>query len=77
MPSEHIKTKQKLKEIDKISDFEDLLKISVLTDEEKDILRMIYLKGHNIGFIADTLGSSEATIYKKHIKALKKIKKLI
>lgn len=75
--SPHVLTKKKLKAIDTVTDFESLLSISVLTDEEKTILRMFYLKGQNFGFIADTLGCSEATVYKKHAKALDRLCKLL
>lgn len=75
--SPHLDTKQKLKKIDTITNFEELLLISVLSDEEKTILRMYYLKEQDFGFIADTLGSSKATIYKKHTKALRKLRRLV
>ena len=75
--SPHVDTKQRLRKIDTITNFEELLSISVLSDEEKTIHRMYYLKEQDFGFIADTLGMSRATVYKKHTKALRKLRRLI
>ena len=77
MNSENIQTKHKIKEIDRIKDFNDLLEISMLNDTEKEILKLHYVKDKDFGFIADTLGMSKANVYKKHLKCLKKLRKLL
>lgn len=74
--SAHLDTRRKLKEIPNISQFDDLLKQATLTDEDKEILRLHYLKGKDFRYIGDALGYSEATIKKRHAKALIKLNKL-
>lgn len=75
--SDHIDAKHKVKEICRVKDFEDLLDMAMLNDEEKIIMRMIYIKSNDINFIADSLGLAPITVYKKHAKILKKIRKLL
>ena len=75
--TEHILTRRKLKEIPKIETFEDLLSMSTLSDIDKDILRMHYLKEKDFRFIGDTLGFSEATIKARHKKALSKLNNIL
>lgn len=74
--SEHIETRKKVKAIPDIKSFDDLLERSTLGDEDKEILRLHYLKKKDFRYIADTLGYVEGTIKKRHIKALKKLNKL-
>lgn len=75
--SEHIETRKKLKSLYEIKTFEQLLETCILTDEEKAILRLHYLKGKNFGYIADELGFAETTIKKKHRKILSKLNKML
>lgn len=77
MSSEHIETRQKLKNICKVSTFEALIENCILSDVEKEILRLHYLKGKDFRYIGDTLGFAEVTIKKKHKKILQKLSKLI
>lgn len=77
MSSEHIETRQKLRSICKVSTFETLIESCVLSDVEKDILRLHYLKGKDFRYIGDTLGFAEVTIKKKHKRILQKLSKLI
>jgi len=56
--------------------FDDLLNESTLSDEDKEILRLHYLKGKDFRYIGDTLGYAEITIKKRHVKALSKLSKL-
>lgn len=72
----HIDTRRKLKGIPEVSRFDDLLERSTLTDEDKTILRLHYLKGKDFRYIGDTLGYAEVTIKKRHAKALDKLNKL-
>lgn len=76
-PSEHIATRQKLKDIYEVKTFEDLLERCVLTEDEKYILRQHYLHGKSFVAISIDMGYSEDTIKHKHQKILKKIKKLL
>lgn len=60
--SEHIDTRRKLKEIPLISDFESILNLCTLSDEDKEILRLHYIKQKDFRYIGDTLGFSEKTV---------------
>ncbi len=75
--TDHIKTRHKIKAIDKISTFEALLNECVLSDTDKEILRLHYIQEKDFCYIADTLGFSEVTIKQRHRKALKKLSSLI
>ena len=77
MSSEHIQTRNKVKAIAEIATFNDLLDACVLTDEDKEMLRMHYLQGKDFRYIGDMLGFAESTIKKRHRKALKKLSKVL
>ena len=74
--SETIDTRKQLKSIPTVSRFDDLLEQVTLSDEDKEILRLHYLKGKDFRYIGDMLGYAEITIKKRHVKALKKISEL-
>lgn len=75
--SEHTDTKRRLKEIPLVSEFEALLNLCTLDEEDKDIMRMIYLDNQNVGYIADKLHCSERKIKRRHKQALQKIAKAL
>lgn len=75
--SEHIETRRKLKDIYSIQNFEDLLESCILTEEDKTILRLHYLKGKDFRFIADELGYSESTIKRHYKKILSKLNNML
>jgi RNA polymerase sigma factor (sigma-70 family) len=75
--TDHIKTRRKLKAISKITTFEGLLEQSTLSDTDKEILRLHYLKEKDFRYIGDMLGFSEAAVKVRHKKALKKLGSLI
>lgn len=77
MMSDHIKTRNKLKSIPKVSTFMELLDSCTLSDEDKKIIKMHYVQGKNLSYIADMLGYSESTIKKKHKKILYKLSKIL
>ena len=60
-----------------IKTFSDMLHCDLLSDSEKDLLRMIYIDKYDYRFIGDKYGLSESTIKKKHNKLLKKISKIL
>lgn len=66
-----------LKGICSIQTFEDLLESCTLTDEDKDLLKLHYLKGKDFRYIGDELGYSESTIKRKHRKILSKFVKIL
>ena len=71
------RTRKKLKEIPRVSTFESLLESTTLDDIDKQILKMHYLQGKDLSYIADELGYLESGIKKRHAKALNKISKLL
>ena len=75
--TEHIRTRRRLKDIPLVSGFEELLEQCTLSDTDKEILRLHYLKEKDFRFIGDSLGFSEVTIKARHRKALKKIGSII
>lgn len=66
-----------LKGICSIQTFEDLLESCTLTDEDKDLLKLHYLKSKDFRYIGDELGYSESTIKRKHRKILSKFVKIL
>lgn len=48
----------------------------MLSDEDKELLRLYYINGKNFAFVADTLGYSEAYVKKRHKAAIAKLNKL-
>lgn len=71
-----IETRKRLKNIPSIVTFDELLEQSTLSDIDKEILRLHYLKEKDFRYIGDTLGYAEITIKKRHLKALSKIQSL-
>lgn len=69
--------RNELKNISNISTFNSLLDNLMLSDEDKDIMRLIYVKKKNLSYIADTFGYSESTIKNRHKKVLKLITNLL
>lgn len=74
--TDHVKIKHKIKAIADVRDFESLLRVSMLSEEDKELLRLYYVNGKNFAFVADTLGYSETYIKKRHKAAILKLNKL-
>ena len=77
MPTDHIKTRRRIKAIANIADFNDLLDRSTLSYEDKQLIRMHYIEGKNLTFIADIFGYAESTIKYRHRMALIKLSKIL
>lgn len=75
--TEHVKARNKLKNIYLVETFNQLLDSCILSDIEKEILKLHYLQDKDFRYIGDTLGYSESTIKRKHHKAIKKLSNLI
>lgn len=73
--TEHIKTKRKLKE--DIKTFADIMKSPYISEEEKNLLNMIYIDKKDYRLIGDTIGISESTVKKRHKDLIKKISKIL
>ena len=77
MPSDHIITRKKIRDIADIETFNGLLDACMLSDEDKQLLRMHYIKGQDFRYIGDMLGFAESTVKRKHRKALQKLNKML
>lgn len=77
MSSEHVKTRNKIKEIASITTFNELIDACTLTEEDKELLRLHYLQGKDFKYIGDKLGFAESTVKKRHRKALQKLNKIL
>ncbi len=75
--TEHIETRNRLKEIVEIQTFSDLLDRCILSEEDRQIMELHYLRGKDLRYIADLLGYSEGTIKKRHRRILKKLKQIL
>lgn len=73
----HVQTRNKIKEIPKLSTFNELLDASTLTPKEKQFMRLHYLEDKDFRYIGDVLGYSEVTMKKWHSKILNKLSKLL
>lgn len=71
--STHTDTRKRLKKIELVSDFEAVLSLCTLSDEDKDILRMHYIQQKDFRYIGDMLGFAERTIKDRHKEAIRKI----
>lgn len=76
MDEERKNTKRKLKEICSVEDLKNLLDRTMLTDDERAIIWKIYKEGKPMDIVADEIGVSRPTAFRKHAKALHKIGKM-
>ena len=76
MDKENAKTRRRLKQIETIEQFENILNKIMLFNEERMILTLHYKEQKSLTYIADELGMSEATVKRKHKKLLMKIGRL-
>lgn len=76
MDKETAKARKGLRNIETIQDFEEVLSTIMLSEEEKEILRLHYRDNKTLAYIADAIGMSEANVKKIHRKMLLKISKL-
>lgn len=65
--------KDRLRNMTTVSEFEEVLNNLILSEEEKQILRLLYREKKTVSYIADILGMSESSVKKKHSKILMKI----
>ena len=76
MNKDKAKTRNKLKQISSVRDFENLINSTMLSEEEKQILMLHYKDKKSLSYIADELGLSEISVKKKHSKILLTIGKM-
>lgn len=77
MDKKNALTKKKLKQINSVKDFENMLENLMASEEDKTIIIMHYKEGKSLGYIADALGMSESSIKNRHRKLLIKIGDII
>lgn len=70
-------TRNKLKAICRVDEFQDILNKTMLSAEEQQILWMHYKDNKTLIQIAYELGMSEVSVKKKHKKLLDKISNVI
>ena len=75
--SAHIDARRKLRQVELVHDFEHLLSLCTLSDEDKEIMRMHYIRQKDFRYIGDTLGFSEAAVKARHKEALRKLSKAL
>lgn len=73
--TEHIIRKHALECMNK-AEIEAVLNSNVLSEDERLIMELIYLKRKPIGYIADITGYSESGIKKIHCRVIKRLKNL-
>lgn len=76
MDRDTARARKGLREIETVKDFEEVLSTIMLSEEEKEILRLHYRDKKSISYIADKIGMSESNVKKIHRKMLLKICKL-
>lgn len=72
MNKEQREVRKRLKGINTVKQFEEMLD-SVLISEERRILNLIYKEQKPFSVVADEIGVSERTLTRKHAKLLMKI----
>lgn len=75
--TEHIETRRKLKNKPLVKDLESLFSACALSDEERKIMQMHYIKHKDFRYIADTIGYKENSVVKIHRRILKKISAVV
>lgn len=77
MNEETKRARNKLKKIETEKEYNEIIESLVLSETEKEILRLHYKEQKEFSYIADELGMAEVTVWKKHANILKKIIKVI
>lgn len=73
MNKEQREVRKRLKGINTVKQFEEMLDSVLISEEERKILNLIYKEQKPFSVVADEIGISERTLTKKHAKLLMKI----
>lgn len=73
MNKEQREVRKRLKEINTVKQFEEMLDSVLISEEERKILNLIYKEQKPFSIVADEIGISERTLTRKHAKLLMKI----
>lgn len=71
--TEHIEIRKRLRGITSVAEFERLLNSRMITDIDKEILKMHYIEGKTLSYIGDMLGYSESYVKKRHRYILRRL----
>lgn len=77
MNGRNLLTRRKVQQVGSYSSLQELLDGSTLSDIDKEIVILHYVKEKNFAFIGDELGYSESGIKKRHKKILSKLGQLL
>ena len=73
MNKEQREVRKRLKGINTVKQFEEMLDSVLISEEERRILNLIYKEQKPFSVVADEIGISERTLTRKHAKLLMKI----
>lgn len=73
MKPENIRTRRRLQAVPLAAEFERILSLCCLSEENKEIMRMHYIQEKDLKCIGDLLGYSESAMKKRHAKILSKL----
>nr|DAU50900.1 MAG TPA: ECF sigma factor [Caudoviricetes sp.] len=73
MNKEQREVRKRLKGINTVKQFEEMLDSVLISEEERRILNLIYKEQKPFSIVADEIGISERTLTRKHAKLLMKI----
>ena len=73
--TEHICRKHVLESMSK-SELRQCLDETVLSEEERKVMELIYLKRKPLGYVADIMGFSESGVKKMHQRIIKRMNNL-
>lgn len=70
--TQHIETRGRLHDLD-VATLNAVLDTIPLSNIDRSIMELRYIKRHDLNYIADTLGFSESTIRRRHRNILKRL----
>ena len=70
-------TRQRIAELPRVQDYQSLMDNANLTEVERVVCDYKYRRGWSLSQIGEELGYSESGIKRIHLRALKKLEKLI
>ena len=70
-------TKRKLKSIESLAKFNDILKDLMVSEDIKEMLVMHYIQCKPLSYISDNMGVSLVTVKRWHEEALEKLSKIM
>lgn len=75
--TKNVETRNKIKELPEVISFKELIERSMLRPIEKELMQLHYVQDKDFRYIGDMLGYSESWMKKVHIRALRKLNKIL